>query len=335
MSGRRVLLYFAWSRPAETGARLTVIDDRFPAIFELRRLFYPKFEDLSDPEHVDQGIAGFLDHVQKPNFAAFAEQAEVQTGRPVTQVERVGDDGSVTLLDDALLAGVDTIVAISFDSLRTHQNATPAEIEAVRRFLSNPDHLIVVCPHHDIGTTPEPTAEARIARQTADFLHHGDKAIPPRQTFGGFARTLLAGLGVPIENRFGLRPATEADGTPAPIEVERSLDRLALLEGVETFNHHPHLPQLERIEASTTRMDVLARQRIDLAAPPHPFTLGGRQSFDALLQSRREVFAGTVLVSDTTLWSSTAGGIDSLRRLWSNLVQRPRLPSAVGVRTAG
>jgi len=33
------LLYFAWSRPGETGASLTVIDDRFPSIFELRRLF--------------------------------------------------------------------------------------------------------------------------------------------------------------------------------------------------------------------------------------------------------------------------------------------------------
>ena len=44
MSNRQVLLYFAWSRPAETGAPLAVIDDRFPAVFELRRLFYPKFE---------------------------------------------------------------------------------------------------------------------------------------------------------------------------------------------------------------------------------------------------------------------------------------------------
>jgi hypothetical protein len=323
MSDRRVLLYFSWSRPAETGAPLTVIDDRFPAIFELRRLFYPKFEEMSDPERVDQGIAGFLDHVQKPNFAAFMAQAGTQTGHPVTHAERVADDGSVTLLDDALIAGIDTIVVISFDSLGTRQIAGPAEIGAVRRFLSDPDHVIVVCPHHDIGTTPEPTAQARVARQTADFLHHGDKAIPPQQAFGGFARTLLAGLGVPIENRFGLRPATEADGTPTPIEVERSLDRLALLEGVETFNHHPHLPQLERIEDSATRMDVLARQRIDMAAPPHPFTRGGRQTFDALLQSRREVFSGTLLVSDTTLWSSTAGGVDSLRRLWLNLVQRP------------
>ncbi len=93
MAERRVLLYFAWSRPEETDAPLSVIDDRFPSVFELRRLFYPKFEGLSDPERIEQGIAGFLDHVQKPNFVAFAEQAETLTGHPVVRVERDNDDG--------------------------------------------------------------------------------------------------------------------------------------------------------------------------------------------------------------------------------------------------
>jgi hypothetical protein len=44
--------------------------------------------------------------------------------------------------------------------------------------------------------------------------------------FGRFARSLLAGLGVPVENRYGLHPAAEADGSPSPIEVETALDRL-------------------------------------------------------------------------------------------------------------
>jgi hypothetical protein len=324
MSNRQVLLYYAWSRPGETGAPITIIDDRFPAVFELRRLFYPRFERLSDPASVDQGIAGFLDHIQKPNFAAFAEQAEMQTGRPVIQVERVTDDGTTTPLDDALTAGIDTIVVISFDSFRTGQTATGAEIEAVRRFLSDPDHLIFVCPHHDIGEATEVSADQRIERQTAEYLHHGDRASPPRQGFGGFARTLLGGLGVPVENRYGLRPTVAADGSPAPIEAERSLDTLSLLHEVETFNLHPHLPQLERVGEAVGRMDVLARQPIDLTAPPHPFSEGGRTSFDALLQSRAETFAGRLLVCDTTMFSSTAGGLDSLRKLWSNVLLRPK-----------
>src|ERR1700691_3151347 len=102
MRTRQVLLYFSWSRPAETSAPLAVIDDRFPAVFELRRLFYPKFEHLSDYSHVDQGIAGFLDHIQKPNFQAFADQTEAQTGHQVIQIERVTDDGAMTPLDSAL-----------------------------------------------------------------------------------------------------------------------------------------------------------------------------------------------------------------------------------------
>jgi hypothetical protein len=80
------------------------------AAFELRRLFYPKFESLSDRDDVDPGIGGFLDHIQKPNFAAFAELAEALTGNPTIQAERVNDEGVTTPLDDALIADADTIV---------------------------------------------------------------------------------------------------------------------------------------------------------------------------------------------------------------------------------
>ena len=326
MSNRRVLLYFTWSRPAETEAPIAVIDDRFPAVFELRRLFYPKFEALADPDNIDQGIAGFLDHVQKPNFAAFAEQVEALTSNPAIQVERVSDTGIQTLLDDALIAEVDTIVIISFDSFRTEQLPDATEVETIRRFLDNRDHLIFVCPHHDIGEIEDAAPYEREDRQLAEHLHHGDPGIPPRQGFGGFARSLLAELGVPVENRFGLRPATPPDGAPAPAEIDRALDVLGLLRGVEAFNLHAHLPQLERIGPAAARMTVLARQTIDLTAPPHPFTRDGRSTFDALLQSSPDMFPGKLLVCDATMFSSTAGGVEDLRRLWSNVVLRPRKP---------
>ena len=223
-----------------------------------------------------------------------------------------------------MIGSADTIVVISFDSFRTGQEAETNEVEAIRRFLDNPDHVIFICPHHDIGDVPEVSPEERRDREVAEHMHHGDPGIPPRQGFGGFARTLLAGLGVPVDNRFGLRPAATTDGAPAPVEIDRTLDALDLLRGVEAFNLHPHLPQLERIGAAAKRMDVLARQDVDTAAPPHPFTRDGRTSFDALLQSRPDAFAGKLLVCDTTLFSSTADGIDNLRRLWTNLLSRPR-----------
>ena len=322
MINRHVLVYYAWSRPGENDAPLHVIEDRFPALFESRRMGFPRFHEFSNPHQFDQGIAGFLDHIMKRNFTDFVELAAALTGQSVTEIERVTDDGTLTPLEARLLDGVDTLIVISFDSLRTAQTAASGEIEAVRTFLGHADHLAFICPHHDIGDVTDLPENEQLQHQIAEFQHHGDETIPPRQRFGGFARSLLAGLGVPVENRFGLRPAAQADGSPAPIEADTTLDRLGLLQGVSTFNLHPHLPQLERLGKAVEKLDVLVRQQIDLNAPPHPFA-DEHATFDALLQSRPDTFAGSLLVSDTTLWSSTAGGVDSLRELWANVVQRP------------
>ena len=324
MTGRRIAIYYAWSRPGEIGAPLGVIENRFPSLFEIRRMLYPHLQEFRDPGRFEQSVAGFLDHVMKPNYAGFVELASGWTGQPVLEFERVGDDGVPVLLDDDLVDGIDTLIVVSFDSFRTDQRASDAELRAIRGFLAKPGNLLVVSPHHEVGYAEGLSESEKLSRQEADFHHHGDKMIPPQQRFGGFARSLLAGLGVPVMNRFGLHPAAEPDGSPSPIEIQHGLDRLRLLEGVTTFNLHPHLPHLERHGDAVEKMEVLARQRIDLAAPPHPFTRDGRASFDALLQSRPGVFAGDLLVSDATLWQSTAGGLDSLRRFWANLAQRGR-----------
>src|SRR5580658_5482865 len=94
MARRRVVVYYAWSRPGETEAPLEVIENRFPTLFESRRMAYPKFEELSDPSQFDQSVAGFLDHIMNRNFIAFVELAEKLTGQPVTQIERITADGS-------------------------------------------------------------------------------------------------------------------------------------------------------------------------------------------------------------------------------------------------
>jgi hypothetical protein len=323
MSGRKTAVYYAWSRPGEIGAPLGVIEDRFPSLFESRRMLYPRYHEMSDPSRFDQSIAGFLDHILKTNFTAFAEQASAQSGHPVLETERVADNGKTTPLN-TILDGIDTLIVISFDSFRTGQEAEAAEVNALRAFLDNPDHLAFICPHHEIGAADHLSDEERFKLQEAEFFHHGDKTLPPRQQFGGFARSLFAGLGIPVENRFGLHPAAAPDGSPVPIEVENSNDRAHFLNGVATFNLHPHLPQLERLGEAAAKLDVLARQHIDPNATPHPFTKDGRFTFDALLQSRPETFPGTLLIGDATLFSSTAGGVESLRQLWSNIVQRPR-----------
>src|ERR1700685_4362676 len=67
MVDRNILMYFPWSRPDEEGAPLGDLNNRFCALFELRRLLWPKFEELADIEHFNQGIAGFLDNVLLQN----------------------------------------------------------------------------------------------------------------------------------------------------------------------------------------------------------------------------------------------------------------------------
>jgi hypothetical protein len=136
----------------------------------------------------------------------------------------------------------------------------------------------VCVPHHDIGDEgdqPEP-----LALQKLEFEHHGDKAIPGRQRFGYFARSLM-----------------------------RTLGRL---------NLHVHLPHFERLEQSTDLLEVVVRQRIDEHAPVHPFA-PARREFDSVLQSRTGFFEGTLFVTDATLWNSAAGGLSELKKLWRNV----------------
>src|ERR1700753_2368378 len=94
MAGRQVALYFAWSRPDEIAAPLGILEGRVPALFEPRRILWPRFEQFADPAKFDQGIAGFLDNIQLANFKLFAELAAAWTGNPVRRAERRTGAGS-------------------------------------------------------------------------------------------------------------------------------------------------------------------------------------------------------------------------------------------------
>lgn len=253
----------------------------------------------------------------KMNFGTFVEQARA-TGRPIVEVEREGDDGVRRPLDAALLDGADTLSVISFDSLRTGQAASAEEAAALRAFLADPDHLAFLCPTTTSATpAASHTMSASPSRRPRSCIMATERSR--RSSVSPDSPALLAALGLPVANRFGLRPKAQADGSPAPIEVETAVERLHLLQGVDTFNLHPHLPHFERSCEAEAKMDVLVRQPIDPAAPPHPFAQSGRATFDAVLQSR---FAGALVVGDATLWSSTAGGVESLKRFWANVLTR-------------
>jgi hypothetical protein len=315
--GRRIAMYFAWDRSAETSAPLGDLDNRFPALFEVRRLFWPAYESLAHAAG-GQGIEGFIEAIFLQNFARFCEQAAALTGRPPRQIQRRAPDGE-TPLDAALLDTVDTLIVISFDSQRTGQAATDAEISAVRAFLARPDAMLFVCPHHDIGDTDGLAPDAALERQVAEFRHHGDIALPGQQRFGGFGLSLMAGLGAPIRNRFGLRPARAENGDPAPFDLVAE-DRFRILAGAPHLNLHPHLPHYERIGAAVDALEVLARLKVQPEAPAHPVVTAGG-AFDAILQARPEAGLGRLVVCDATLWSSTAGGLQGLQVFWKNVIE--------------
>jgi hypothetical protein len=309
-------MYFAWDRIAETTAPLGELDNRFPSLFEVRRLFWPAYEALAHAAG-GQGIDGFLEAIFLQNFVLFGEQVAALTGRPLRQIQR-RTAGGETPLDAALMDEIDTLIVIGFDSQRTGQAATAAEISAVRAFLARPEAMLFVCPHHDIGDTEGLAPDAARERQVAEFRHHGDIALPGQQRFGGFALSLMAGLGAPIRNRFGLRPARADDGNPSAFNqvVE---DRLRILAAVPYLNLHPHLPHYERVGAGADALEVLARQTVHREAPVHP-VVGPGGGFDAILQARPEAGLGRLVVCDATLWSSTAGGLRGLQVFWKNVI---------------
>ncbi len=76
-----------------------------------------------------------------------------------------------------------------------------------------------------------------------EYKHHGDPLVPRQQRFGKYTRSLMKGLGVPVENRFGLRPATfKGTNKLVPLLVEKDFDKRGFMNGVTTFNFHMHLP---------------------------------------------------------------------------------------------
>ncbi|HZQ44648.1 MAG TPA: hypothetical protein VFA99_15450 [Acidobacteriaceae bacterium] len=315
MPGRRFELYFSWSRPAEIGSDLGILENRYPTLFELRRATWPEFEELKDVGAYNQGTAGFLDDVVLSDFKRFREVIQCVTGQPVGLTQRVGDDGLLHTIDSELLQRTDTLIVVSLDHLRTSQTPTTEEVELVMDFLRRENSCLIICPHHFVGD------ESAHAVREQEFKHHGDLLVPEQQRIGGFARELLRALGFLIENRYGLRPArSQRDFSPAPLQILVDSRMPNVLQNVTSFNLHAHLPHLYVGGANAGDVVVMAKQYIDLHAPSHPFVEAGNTVFNALLwvppaHSR----GGHIFICDATLWSSAFSGLQSLQQFWKNL----------------
>ncbi len=315
MTGRRTTLYFSWNRLSEIHVNLSHLNNRLPTLYEFRRARWPDMRWAEDAVKYKQDISGFMDQVILSDFQLFSEVVEEIAGVPVPIVQRVEDTGAIHELNEEFLGKVDTLIVTSLDHFRSEQKPSSAELEAVRHFLEREDACLIVCPHHDIG------AEEDLKSQTVEFLHHGDRIVPPQQRQGGFAKELLAGLGLPIVHRYGMSPGKSPTGDePAPLCIFTELDDLHVLEGVTTFNVHPHLPHFPVPNNLRECVRVLAKQPINQNMPPHPLEETEDGYFNALLWippagSR----AGNVFVCDGTLFTSVFGGLESLKIFWQNL----------------
>ncbi|WP_146256320.1 hypothetical protein [Pseudomonas sp. LLC-1] len=329
-SNRKFALYFPWDKLDEASRPLDELNNRFPALYEVRRVAWPMLQHLKGG---DQGIAGFLDRVVLSDFTVFLQVVAEETGVEPTVIAGRELDGTVHSLREVLAGNPHTIVIVSIDHFRAQRLPSTEDIAVLRAFLACPEKMLIVCPHHCVGGEERDEVECyegeTLRRQVEEHRHHADSLVPGIQRLGGYARSLLNALELPVENLYGLRPAVGPDGQPASLEVARELDLERFLGGgrslaVENFNAHPHLPHLQPVGRGVAAYRVLARQLISLEADPHPFVTEGNTHFNALLWAppfgkRR----GHVLVCDATIWSAAFMGVDSLMKFWRNLAARP------------
>jgi hypothetical protein len=311
---RRFSVYWTWSYPWEANRDITELDNRFSTMTEVRRVGWPKFESIEYSEKMFlQGIAGTLELFHL-SLVSFQNAIGEVTGHPVAVYQRIDQAGQRLPIDEHILADTDTLMVFGLDHVLTEQEASLEEIEAVQNFLTREGTCLILGPHHDVGES------ADLKERAMEYAHHGDPLVPRQQRFGKYTRSLMKGLGVPVENRYGLRPATLPGTTrTVPLSIAPDLDTRGWLTGVKTFVFHMHLPHYAVTTDDPKAIHVLARQPIDVSKS-HPFIEAGNREFNMFLwmppNGKR---AGDILLADSTIFTTLFGGDESLERFWRNL----------------
>jgi hypothetical protein len=314
---RRFSVYWTWSYPWEANRSVTELDNRFSTMTEVRRVGWPNFESVKYSEQMFlQGIAGTLElfHLSLVSFQNVVGEA---TGHPVAVYQRIDQAGQRLPIDERILADTDTLMVFGLDHLVTEQEASAGEIEALRNFLTREGTCLILGPHHDVGVS------ADLKERAMEYAHHGDPLVPRQQRFGKYTRSLMKGLGVPVENRYGLRPATRPGSTSTvPLIVAKDLDARGWMTDVQTFVFHMHLPHYAVTADDPKAIHILARQPVDMSRP-HPFVEAGNREFNMFLWMQPTgQRAGDILLADSTIFTTLFGGDQSLERFWKNLATK-------------
>ena len=311
---RRLSIYWTWSYPWEAGRDPAALENRFSTMTEVRNVVWPAYEtpEFSAQQFL-QGIAGTLELFHRSTLS-FQNIAGEVTGHPVAVFQRIDQAGYKLPIDQRILSDADTLMVFGLDHLISEQEAAPDEIAAIREWLRREGTCLLLAPHHDVGFTSD------LKQRQMEYLHHGDTLVPRQQRFSQYTRSLMKGLGVPVHNQYGLRPAL-VKGTReiVPLTAFRDLDKPGLLKNVPTLNFHQHLPHYEITSRDDSSVQVLARQPID-PDRPHPFTAAGNKEFNCLLwMPPKDDRAGNIVLVDSTNFTTLFGGTDSLENFWRNL----------------
>ena len=211
-----------------------------------------------------------LFHLSLVNFQNAVEEA---TGNAVAVYQRVDQAGQRLPLDERIFADTDTLMIFGLDHMVAEEEASQAEIAALEEFLSREGTCLILGPHHDVGSSSD------LKVRDMEYYHHGDPLVPRQQRFAKYVRGLMKGLGTPVENRHGLRPATHPGTTrPVPIVAANDLDTRGWLTGVLVVRV-PHAPAALRAYGREPQRHPRARPSADRsveAAPVHR----GRQPRD-------------------------------------------------------
>jgi hypothetical protein len=199
---RRVSIYWTWSYPWEANRDVSQLDNRFSTMTEVRRVAWPGYEASEwDAMNFLQGIAGTLELFHRSTLS-FQKLAGEVTGHPVAVFQRIDQAGYQLPIDERILADTDTLMVFGLDHLVSEQSATPEEIAAIREWLKRDGTCLLLAPHHDVGFTSD------LKQRQMEYKHHGDELVPRQQRFGQYTRSLMKGLGVPVTNQYGFRPAS-------------------------------------------------------------------------------------------------------------------------------
>jgi len=315
---RRFSIYWSWSYPWEANRDVSELDNRFSTMTEVRRVGWPTYESLEYSEKMFlQGIAGTLElfHLSLLKFQSLVGEV---TGHPVAVYQRIDQAGQKLPLDDRVLSDTDTLMVFGLDHMVTEQEASEEEIAAVRQFLTREGTCLILGPHHDVGVS------ADLKERDLEYAHHGDPLVPRQQRFGKYTRSLMKALATPVENQYGLRPAVvKHTHQIAPLTIMRDLDTQRWMDGVTTFNFHPHLPHYALTTENPDIIYVLATQPVDISRP-HPFIAAGNREFNMFLwmppAGKR---AGDILFADSTIFTTLFGGDESLENFWRNIANTP------------